>query len=59
MTNKADCPNCGKDIDAAKAALHRECPECRSTFTELVRRATDEYEPPEIEYPIDAPGGTQ
>ena len=59
MSNVKPCPNCGKDIDAVKACLHRECPECRSTFTDLVDIATDEYEPPEIEYPIDAPGGTQ
>lgn len=58
MSNYAECPNCETEIDAAKAALHRECPECQSTFTELVRQA-DDYEPPEMESPIDGPRGTQ
>lgn len=59
MSNYAKCPNCSIEIDAVKACLHRECPECRSTFTELVRQATEDYTPPQIEYPIDGPGGSQ
>ena len=57
--NRADCPNCETTIDATQAALDRMCPECNVSFARLVNMATDEYEPPEIEYPIDAPGGTQ
>jgi len=59
MSNYENCPNCGDEIDAVKACVQRECPECEATYTELVRIATDDYEPPEVEYPMDGPGGTQ
>ena len=39
MPNVVPCPKCERDIDAVKAALHRECPECRSTFSDLLTEA--------------------
>jgi predicted RNA-binding Zn-ribbon protein involved in translation (DUF1610 family) len=59
MSEQQACPNCGEGIDPVKACVQRECPECEATYTELVRQATDDYEPPEIEYPHDGPGGAQ
>lgn len=59
MSNIQPCPKCSDRIDATQAALEKACPECGTHFGELVEIATDDYTEPEIEYPIDAPGGTQ
>ena len=43
MSNVVPCPSCGEDIDAVKAALHDECPECRTYFGDLL--TSDENDP--------------
>jgi Zn finger protein HypA/HybF involved in hydrogenase expression len=50
MSNYADCPKCGTEIDAVAASLTGYCPECDTPFAELLDIAADDYEPPEIDY---------
>jgi hypothetical protein len=45
MSNYADCPNCGIEIDATAAALTGYCPECDTPFGRLVEIATDDADP--------------
>jgi len=57
MSNLSECPNCHVEIDATAAANARECPECETAFSVLVRIATpDENDPQDAGpyYEVDA-----
>lgn len=46
MSNPSECPDCHAEIDATAAAKWRRCPECKVSFSKLVRIATpDENDP--------------
>jgi hypothetical protein len=59
MSNYTDCPNCGVEIDATAVALTGFCPECDTSFIQLVDIASDEDRDPEnagpfYEHEVDA-----
>lgn len=47
MSNYAICPNpeCNAEIDATAAAKARECPECETAFSVLVRLTEPKNDP--------------
>lgn len=47
MSNITDCPKCGEAIDVTAVALGGFCPECDTSFVELVEIASGGQPDPE------------